>query len=164
MKKLNLVLTIAALMTMATCVMGQSAQRATIPPVKRPPTDPCGPWFVGTVFVPCNTTVGALIWNPKARKYEVSFNEGQLKQAYDYVLGQATATTTDAEKKTRIKGFGEWSDEVRRKFQEFITSIPIPPPLDNPGSSMARPPIKIDLKLDYKGGEWGGSVGVSITI
>ena len=162
MKKLNLALAIVALMTMASFVMGQSAQRTEIPPVKRPPTNPCGPWFVGTVFVPCNTTVGDLIWNPKAQKYDIRLNEEQLKQAYDYFVGQASATTRDAEKKTRVKSFGEWSDEVRRAFQEFVPMIPIPPP-DNLGSAM-RPPVKIDLKLDYTGGKWGGSIGVSITI
>ncbi len=162
MKKLNLVLAVVALVTMATCVMGQSAQRAEIPPVRRPPTDPCSPWFVGTVFVPCNTTVGALVWNPKARKYDVSLNEGQLKQAYEYILGQSSATPRDAVKRTRVKSFAEWSNEVMKAFQEFVLLITVPPP-DNPGSTMARPPIKIDLKLEYKGGEWGGSVGVSIT-
>jgi hypothetical protein len=137
----------------------QAAQERSLEASQRPPInpgDPCSPWFTGTVFVPCNTTIGSATWNPATKNYEVRLDKKQIEQAYAYSKEGRAASVPPPDRRTKIMSLDVFMARAKASAQEMLQSVmPEGPPT---GTAMNKPP-NINLYWNYKESE----IGIRIT-
>lgn len=166
-RKMNLVFALGALMIMSGFAIGQTAKKG-LPITEqtmqaRPPRggfgDPCSPSFPGTVFVPCNTAIGSLVWNDARHKYDVRLDETVLKQAYASGVERARqAEKTAGRVPPPIPEFRSWLEMLRDTFGQLVGAPCGDPTGQTGGDPLAMKPPSFTGGVGYDGG-WTFNAG-----
>ena len=162
LRRMNLALAILAMLMTAGLAAAQnktngSAEAQTLARVKPGMGDPCGPWFVGTVFVPCNTRVGALVWNEANARYEVSLDDRLTRQAYDHFVERYRQTRNPAARSVPAPDYSRFLDQLRDLFSGLHRRVVAENP-KGPGGNERKFPGHIELSLDVRDGKLGGGL------
>ena len=160
LRKLNFALAIMALLVTGGLAAGQSRQNGAAPATLadhrvKPGTDPCGPWFVGTVFVPCNTRVGTLNWNQGTRQYDISLDEKLTQQAYAQYVEKSRQAENPKARVSPPPDYARFLDSLRDLFSQLSRQAL---PGNTSGEAARKFPGQIELGLDVHDGKLGGTL------
>jgi hypothetical protein len=163
LRKLNFAIAMMAVLVAGGLAAGQSRQNGAAPASLsdhriKPGTDPCGPWFVGTVFVPCNTKVGTLNWNQSKRQYDISFDETLTQQAYAQYVEKYRQAQNPKGRVSPPPDYGRFLDALRDLFSGLSRQVLPENPKENSGEAARKFPGQIELGLDVHDGKLGGTL------